>query len=549
MAFVGWRRALFAVVLHTASTQPWPGRRLSVASLGQRPCRKLAGGCGGTAARAYVSPPPPQPFVEVFTFNNDDALAGGAEQQHTRRPDSVLATAAYLFGPGGFRKVHALSVGTFATIRLNSMPNEYRDELQSSAEQTRHLRNNSLPAAPERYVFRLHSFNHVDVTCPSPPAGIPRTCAATNAVLTRRRSANCTPGRPSVAGDAFWFAYAPTTMTQFHHFMTEWLPNLAFLLATVPVERLAQRATVLIVDEWALKSSVIREALIALAIPSTALQAVPAAGLCVGSSLLYPEKLAYLYGAVSHPAVQTLRLLRANVLSAAASLSAAAAGVPAGTGPHESSGPELVFIDRLDAPRVASKRVLTNAAVLGAGLQRRGFAQLSLATLSFSAPARKLSNAKVVVMLAGTTQVNSLFVPPGTRIIVVGHPFGFSNKWNCVWFSWLCSLSGCDMILLNNTLPDDRRAAEPWRNDYKADLQPLLAELDALMRTLAGGPDRWPPTGQGVHCQHSCDIDVWDRHAIGLAGVVRDPLIRTCAVRCGRRPSMETKKHAAAAEP
>ena len=493
-----------------------------------------------------MSPPPPQPFVEVFTFNNDDALAGGAEQ-HTRRPDSVLARAAYLFGPGGFRKVHALSVGTFATIRLNSMPNEYRDELQSSAEQTRHLRNNSLPAAPERYAFRLHSFSQVDVTCPI-PGGIPRTCAAANAVLTRRRSANCTPGRPSVAGDAFWFAYAPTTMTQFHHFMTEWLPNLAFLLATVPVERLAQRATVLIVDEWALKSSVIREALTALAIPSTALQAVPAAGLCVGSSLLYPEKLAYLYGAVSHPAVQTLRLLRANFLSAA-SLSAAAAGVPAGTGPHESSGPELVFIDRLDAPRVASKRVLTNAAELGAALQRRGFAQLSIAALSFSARARKLSNAKLVVMLAGTTQVNSLFVPPGTRIIVVGHPFGFSNKWNCVWFSWLCSLSGCDVILLNNTLPDDRRAAEPLRNDYKADLQPLLAELDALMRTPAGGPDRWPPTGQGVHCQHSCDIDVWDRHAIGLAGVLRDPLIRTCAVRCGRRPSMETKKYGAAAEP
>ena len=42
----------------------------------------------------------------------------------------------------------------------------------------------------------------------------------------------------SVAGDAFWFAYAPT-MGQFHHFMMEWLPSLAFLLASVPVERLA----------------------------------------------------------------------------------------------------------------------------------------------------------------------------------------------------------------------------------------------------------------------------------------------------------------------
>ena len=29
---------------------------------------------------------------------------------------------------------------------------------------------------------------------------------------------------------------------------------------------------------------------------------------------------------------------------------------------------------------------------------------------------------------------------------------------------------------------------EPWRIDYTADLQPLLAELDALMRALVGGP-------------------------------------------------------------
>ena len=92
-------------------------------------------------------------------------------------------------------------------------------------------------------------------------------------------------------------------MGQFHHFMMEWLPNLAFLLASVPVER----------------------------------------------------------------------LLRANALSAAASLSAAAAGLPAGAGPHE-QWPELVFIDRLDAPRSATKQALTNAAELGAALQRRGFA-------------------------------------------------------------------------------------------------------------------------------------------------------------------------------
>ena len=93
--------------------------------------------------------------------------------------------------------------------------------------------------------------------------------------------------------------------------------------------------------------------------------------------------------------------------------------------------------------------------------------------------------------------------------------------------------------MLLKGLPDYRRtrAMEPWRIDYTADLQPLLAELDALMRALVGGPDRWPPTGPGVHCQHSCDIDAWDRHAKGLAGVVRDPLIRTCAVRCGRRSS------------
>ena len=108
--------------------------------------------------------------------------------------------------------------------------------------------------------------------------------------------------------------------------------------------------------------------------------------------------------------------------------------------------------------------------------------------------------------------------------------------WVCGAWAWCAILWLCDQ----------HEFALCWYSNCN---ETLLAELDALMRTLAGGPDRWPPTGQGVHCQHSCDIDVWDRHAIGLAGVVRDPLIRTCAVRCGRRPSVETMKYAAAAEP
>ena len=49
---VGWL-LVFAGALHTASAQPWPGRRLSaVSSLGQLPGRKLPGGCGGKAASA-----------------------------------------------------------------------------------------------------------------------------------------------------------------------------------------------------------------------------------------------------------------------------------------------------------------------------------------------------------------------------------------------------------------------------------------------------------------------------------------------------------------
>ena len=295
------------------------------------------------------------------------------------------------------------------------MPSEYRDELRSGAEQARHLQNSSLPAPPERHAWRLYSFHHVDVTCPA-PTGPAATCAAASAVLTARRSANCTRGRPSVAGDAFWFAYAPT-MGQFHHFMMEWLPNVAFLLAAVPAERLAQRATVLITDEWARTSSFVHEALQALAIPTTALQPVPAAGLCVGSRVLYPEKLAYLFGAVSHPAAQILRLLRAasvsstptswNVdasrspqLSSTPRLSAAASTLPISAAASGAPG-ELVFIDRLDAPRVSTKRVLTNAAELGAALRSRGFQQLSIAELSFRARAAVLSKARVVVMLAG----------------------------------------------------------------------------------------------------------------------------------------------------
>ena len=143
-------------------------------------------------------------------------------------------------------------------------------------------------------------------------------------------------------------------------------------------------------------------------------------------------------------------------------------------------------------------------------------------------------------MLAGTTQVNTLFVPRGTRVVVISHPLGLSDKWNCAWYTWLCSLSACNILFLNNTAPSYRRAtsrpSEPWRVDFTADLPPLLAELDALMVAMASGRDRWPPTGvtgqfelsspglwpcrltsrwtllvvsgagAGVHCHGSCDM-------------------------------------------
>ena len=68
------------------------------------------------------------------------------------------------------------------------------------------------------------------------------------------------------------------------------------------------------------------------------------------------------------------------------------------------------------------------------------------------------------------------------------------------------------------------------------------------MRALAGGPDRWPPTGPGVHCQHSCDIEAWDRHAKDWrVSCVRpiDSNVRGAL----REAPLQTIKHGAASEP
>jgi hypothetical protein len=78
LPFVGWR-LLFAGALHTASSQPWPGRRLSVVtSLGQQSCRKLPGGCGGKAASASAAASP-----TVHQHQHQHLLAASASASPT----------------------------------------------------------------------------------------------------------------------------------------------------------------------------------------------------------------------------------------------------------------------------------------------------------------------------------------------------------------------------------------------------------------------------------------------------------------------------------
>ena len=99
---------------------------------------------------------------------------------------------------------------------------------------------------------------------------------------------------PSVAGDTFWFPYTPP-ICRFHHFM--WLPNLGASPSSSPlclwsVWLSAPRSSSLTSGRIHPASSAVRGVDCVVAIPITA---VPAAGLCVGFRLLYPEKLACLF--------------------------------------------------------------------------------------------------------------------------------------------------------------------------------------------------------------------------------------------------------------
>ena len=462
------------------------------------------------------------------------------------------ATSIKLFESDSHWSIVQARAEQFAELRKNAwlQPESFRDEVKRAALSSA-AGENTLPLATTPYAWRLWRFSSVELSCERPPGA---SCLGAAVVLRdrHRRLQNAVAGDSGrvAVQDAFWFSYA-SNMQQFHHFMCEWLPNLAFLLATAPPSPL--RTTALIVDDWALRSIFVRDALTTLGLSPSAMRTVPRSGLVVNGDLLLPQKLAYLFGAVAYPGTRLLHAVHQNAALAAAALasdpmaatSTAAASTAAASTAAASTAArtaELVFIDRLDAPKVAGKRQLINGPALSAALRARGFVTISTSELSFAARVRALARARVVLMLAGTSQINSLFVPRGALVVVIAHPLGSSVKWNTLWYAWLCAdaVGACKTIMLNNTLVDHSKARplEPWRVDYRVDLPPLLAELDAITSAITSAPAQWPPTSRGAHCQQSCDVDAWGRGrpGAGRATLGLDQPVQTCALHCWRDP-------------
>jgi len=155
----------------------------------------------------------------------------------------------------------------------------------------------------------------------------------------------------------------------------------------------------------------------------------------------------------------------------------------------------------------------------------------SISELSFASRIQLLSRARLVLMQAGTSQVNALFMRPFTTLVVIAHPLGASLNWNTVWYSWLCDIANCSVAMLNNTLIFKRRALEPWQNSYTAELKPLLTQLDGIIASLSPRRSKVSPP----NCEMNCDmVDYHSRSKRNPAKLPRDSSrLNTCALTCG----------------
>ena len=397
------------------------------------------------------------------------------------------------------------------------------------------LNAHDFPLEAGQYAYRLWMFSSVTLTCRRHGGA----CSAEDAALRD----GCEAGAFAAAvPNAFVLWSGPV---QFHHFMLEQAPALAFYLAAVTADE--QPSTPILVHPEVDKASFARE-MLQLLLPGTAARPVPKGSLCVRGRLLWPQRTAQHFGLVTHPAGQLMRMastrVRALMMASggAGDASAAAADVAVVA---RSRPARKLFLDRMDTRPVHDlKRKLTNGAALAAQLRSRGFLQRSVGDLSFMERARLLQAATVVVMLAGTTQVNQLFLPAGARVFVVAHPLGWKRRWNMPWYGWLCAVSGCTAAFLHDTRVDHSPPVprEPWRVDYAANLPELLAQLDAVVGSLERDPQRWPPAGVGVHCGRRCDPapeempETVRTECEGVRGSARDAVMcrmRTCVLSCG----------------
>ncbi|KAL1514604.1 hypothetical protein AB1Y20_003698 [Prymnesium parvum] len=202
-----------------------------------------------------------------------DAGRDGALHQMMRpgRGNRTDFVAHDLFGDAGLHR-SVKYVGANTTLPTLGFPSQVRAEVNEWILQ-KHRECplcNTLPLRHAgNYSFRMLDYvGPMDIVC-SPE----KTSCTSGSVMLRPRPTPC----DHTSAAAYWFAL-DGTQAHFHHFMMEWLPQLAYLLAVQELEMLSGNIS-LVVDSLIANSTTLRQALLTLELPVEAVQALRPGGL------------------------------------------------------------------------------------------------------------------------------------------------------------------------------------------------------------------------------------------------------------------------------
>ena len=129
-----------------------------------------------------------------------------------------------------------------------------------------------------------------------------------------------------------------------------------------------------------------------------------------------------------------------------------------------------LFVDR----SAARGRTLVNRAEIVALMERRGFEVIDPEQYSPRQQIVRFARAKVVVGLAGAAMTNTIFSPPGARILTIAADCGWSDP-----FFWdLAAVCGQSYAVLFGRWSDHEEVIA--RRNFSVSVPDLEAALDAL---------------------------------------------------------------------